>query len=103
MTAPAHDAYRATRRPGWAGRHESDPLPDIAQGRLGDLGRRAAGPAQHLAQLVWSVEPLEGAFADAVTNVDHDLGDVLLEVAVALAGVLLLEVVDGVPVSDRGW
>ena len=70
---------------------EADPLVDVAQRRLGDRAGLLGALLEHGGQVRLVVEQLEGALAERGDEVDDDLGEVLLQVAVAAAGVLLLE------------
>src|SRR5205085_421962 len=81
--------------------HEPDPLPHVAQRRLGHLGGRLAALLDDVAELLLVLEELEGAVAERRHEVDDHVGEVLLEVAVTAPGVLLLEVADA-PRRERG-
>ena len=76
------------------GGREADPLVDVAQGGLGDLGGLLATLLQDAAEVGLVVEQLEGAVAERGHELDDEVGQVLLQVAVPAAGVLLLEVGD---------
>ena len=88
-------------RPYRPARHEADPLVDVAQGRLGDRARLLGPALEHVEQLGLVVEQLEGPLAERRHEVDHDLGQVLLQVAVPAAVVLLLEDGDRARASAR--
>ena len=92
-------ADEPTRRSARAAR-EADPLVDVAQGGLGDLGGPLGDPARGCAlRWAWSSSSSRVRSRNGVTNSTTTLGEVLLQVAVAAAGVLLLEVGDQRPDS----
>ena len=85
--------------PGFA--DEPHSLVDVVQRGLGDLRGLLAALLEHLREVGLVVEQLEGAVAERRHEVDDDVGEVLLEVAVPPAGVLLLEVGDAARRSAR--
>src|SRR6478672_7502594 len=64
---------------------------DAADGGLGDRAGALGAVLEDAVELGRVVHELERAGPERGDRLDDDLGDVLLEVAVALAGVLLLE------------
>src|SRR6478735_11325336 len=77
-----------------AGRDEADALVDVAQGRLGDRAGLLRTATEYVGQVGLVVEELERALAEGSDEVDHDLRELLLEVAVAASCVLRLEIGD---------
>ena len=71
---------------------EADPVPDGGHGRAGHLPGPGRAVGEHPVELRLVGEHLLGPLPDRGERVDHHLGQVLLERAVAGAGVPLLQV-----------
>src|SRR5690606_20899284 len=75
--------------------HESHPFADGLHRPLGDPGRAFRAVGEEPVEMRLVVQQLERALPDRRERVDDDLGEVLLELAVAAALVAALQVGDG--------